>query len=62
PFHEPLAGWPVEKTAALLTEAFRREERVRLAVSGLEGAGRASFVAAVAAALGFLCGAGRFNP
>ncbi|MEM7525552.1 MAG: hypothetical protein AAF360_17700, partial [Pseudomonadota bacterium] len=52
PAPEPLANWPVAEVAARLAAAFKRNERVRLVVSGLEGAGRASFVAAVAAALG----------
>lgn len=55
PVLAPLEGWPVADTAARLSRSFERETHSLLMVSALEGAGRASFVANVADALGQAC-------
>jgi hypothetical protein len=51
----PLEGWPVRDTAERLARSFERRTHALLMVTGLEGAGRASFVANVADALGQSC-------
>jgi hypothetical protein len=52
PVLPPLPGWPLEEAAARVHAALARKERVCLTIPGLNGAGRASFAAAVAARLG----------
>ena len=52
PVLPPLPGWPVDETAARIRAALARQERVCMTIPGLDGAGRASFAAAVAARLG----------
>jgi hypothetical protein len=47
-----LAGWPVEATARLAAAASAREVRAVVTVEGLPGAGRATFAACVAQAVG----------
>lgn len=51
----PLGGWPVEEVAERLSRAFARRTPALVMVSALDGAGRASFVANVARALGKDC-------
>lgn len=50
--HPPLRSWPVEATAARLSGAFERGLPVLLSIDALEGAGRASFAAALAERFG----------
>jgi hypothetical protein len=52
PVLPPLPSWPVVETATRVRAALERHERVCMTIPALEGAGRASFAAAVAAALG----------
>lgn len=47
-----LPGWPADQTSAHIKAALTRQERVCLTVSALEGSGRATFAAGIAANLG----------
>ncbi|MEO9651988.1 MAG: ATP-binding protein [Roseobacter sp.] len=48
----PLPDWPITKTASDIQAALTRKERVCLAITALEGSGRASFAGCIAAAAG----------
>lgn len=55
PLLPPLPGWPVADSLVRLNSAFERGLPVLLAISALEGAGRASFAAHLAEASGMHC-------
>lgn len=50
--HEPLPGWPLERTVQLLRRALEREGGARILLEGPAGSGRRTFAAAVAARFG----------